>query len=95
MYKKRYKKPLRTIKDGPVSQTSFSNWFLGNLAPPVSNLSFSLSFSLSLPLLFWLNSQLEGGGSPHLLTCPGKKPLERGSPRRGTLRYSSGHWWPT
>ena len=34
---KRYKKPLQTIKDGPVSQTSFSNWFLGNLAPLMSN----------------------------------------------------------
>ena len=64
--KKKYKKPFQTIKDGPVSQTSFSNWFLGNLAPPVS-----LSFSLSLPLLFRLNSHLERGGSPSLLTCPG------------------------
>ena len=27
---------------GPVSQTSFLDWFLGNLAAPVSNLSLSL-----------------------------------------------------
>ena len=66
MYNQKYKKPFWTIKDGPVSQTSFSNWFLGNLAPPVS-----LSFSLSLRLLFRLNSHLECGGSPSLLTCPG------------------------
>ena len=66
MYNKKYKRRFWTIKDGPVSQTSFSNWFLGNLAPPVS-----LSFSLSLRLLFRLNSHLECGGSPSLLTCPG------------------------
>ena len=58
MYKKRYKKPLRTIKDGPVSQTSFSNWFLGNLAPPVSNLSLFLplppsSFQAEFPSGVW------------------------------------------
>ena len=48
MYNQRLKKIFRTVKDGPVSQTSFWNWFLGNLAPPVSTSSLSLFPSLSL-----------------------------------------------
>ena len=42
MYNQKYKKLSQTIKDGPVFQTSFSNWFLGNLAPPMSTLSLFL-----------------------------------------------------
>ena len=53
MYNQKYKKLSRTIKDGTVSQTSFSNWFLGNLAPPVSTLSLSLSPSPSLSFSGW------------------------------------------
>ena len=34
MYNQKYKRLSRTIKDVPVSQTSFSNWFIGNLTPP-------------------------------------------------------------
>ena len=69
------------------------NQFLGNLAPPVSILS--LSFSLSLPLLFRLNSHLEHKGSPCLLILPGLLRLKRG----GALRLCSfgrpaGHLWP-
>ena len=46
MYNQKYKKLSWTIKDGPVSQISFSNWFLRNLAPPHVN---SLSLFLPLP----------------------------------------------
>ena len=56
MYNQKYKKPFRTMKEEPVSgRTGF---------PRVD----SLSFSLSLPLLFRLKSHLECGGSPSLLT---------------------------
>ena len=48
MYNQRFKKIFWTVKSGPVSQTSFWNWFLGNLPPPVSTSSLSLSPSLSL-----------------------------------------------
>ena len=65
-----FKKIFQKIMDGLVSQSSFSNWFLGNLAPPRINF-LSLSFSLSLTLLLRQNSHLELGGSPRLLTCPG------------------------
>ena len=75
MYNQKYKKLSRTIKDGTVSQTSFSNWFLGNLAPPVSTLSLSLSPSPSLSFSGW--------------------PLGTLSPRRDTLCYPRGCWWPT
>ena len=47
-------------------------------------------------LLFWLNSHLERGGSPSLLILPWLFKIHaRGSPRWGTLQYSSGCWWPT
>ena len=92
MYNQKYKKLSQTIKDGPVFQTSFSNWFLGNLAPPHVN-SLSLSFSLSLPLLFrlipWNTEALRV-----YLFARASKTHARGSPRRSTLRYSSGRLWP-
>ena len=43
---------------------------------------------------FWLNSHLERGCSPHLLTCPGFQAHTRRSPRRGTFQYSSGTGGP-
>ena len=54
----------------------------------------SLSFSLSVPLLLRQNSHLECEVSPRLLTCQASKTHARGSPRRGTLCYSSGCLWP-
>ena len=69
------------------------NQFLGNLAPPVSILS--LSFSLSLLLLFRLNSRLEHKSSPCLLILPGLLRPKRGDALR--LRSSGrpgGHLWP-
>ena len=93
MYKKRYKKPLRTIKDGPVSQTSFSNWFLGNLAPPVSTLSLSLSLSPSLSFSGWIPIWSVEARQVYLLALASKTHA-RGSPRRGILRYSNGCRWP-
>ena len=58
--------------------------------PPRVN---SLSFSLSLPLFFrlipWNTEAL------HVyLFARASKTHTRGSPRRGTLCYSSGHLWP-
>ena len=47
-YNQKVKKGFQTIKDGPVSQTSFSNWFLGNLTPPMASLSLSLFLCLPL-----------------------------------------------
>ena len=53
----------------------------------------SLSFSLSLPLLFRLipwNAE-----ALHVyLFAQASKTHTRGSPRQGTLRYSSGCLWP-
>ena len=92
MYNQKYKKLSQTIKDGPVFQTSFSNWFLGNLAPPHVN-SLSLSFSLSLPLLFRLIPWYAEAHWVYLLALASKTHT-RGSPRWGTLHYSSGHRWP-
>ena len=80
---RKYKKLSWTIKNGPVSgKTGF---------PHVDSLS--LSFSLSLPLLFRLNSHLDRGGSRLLIALASKTHVRR-SLRRGTLRYSSGPQWP-
>ena len=54
MYNQRCKKLFRTIEDGSASQTSFSKWFLGNLAPPMSTSSLSLSPSPSLSFSGWI-----------------------------------------
>ena len=59
MYNQKYKRPFQTIKDGPVTgKTGFLH-------------VKSFSLSLSLPLLFRLNSHLGHGGSLSLITCPG------------------------
>ena len=50
---------------------------------------------LSCSPFLWLNSHLERGCSPCLLTCPGFKAHARRSSRRGTFRYSSGTGGPT
>ena len=65
---------------------------LERLVFPVSNLS--LSFSLSLPLLLRL-IPIWGVEAHHVyLLALASKIHERGSPRRGTLRYSNRHQWP-
>ena len=53
----------------------------------------TLSFSLSLPLLFRL---IPWNAEPlHVyLFAQASKTHTRGSPRQGTLRYSSGCLWP-
>ena len=50
---------------------------------------------LSCSLFFWLNSHLEHGCLPCLLTCPGFQAQARRSPKRGTFQYSSGAGGPT
>ena len=64
---------------------------LGRLVSPVSTLS--LSFSLSLPLLFRLIPWSAEALRVYLL-APASKTHVRASPRQGTLRYSSGRLWP-
>ena len=54
----------------------------------------SLSLFLSLPPSLFQADPLEGEGSPVYLFARASKTHERGSPRRGTLRYSNGRWWP-
>ena len=69
------------------------NQFLGNLAPPVSILS--LSFSLSLLLLFRLNSRLEHKSSPCLLILPGLLRPKRGDALHlRSFRRLGGCLWP-
>ena len=65
--------------------------FLGNLAPPASTLS--PFFSLSLPLFFRLIPWNTEALCIHFSARASKTPV-RGSPRGGTLCYSSGHLWP-
>ena len=84
MYNQKYKKPLWTIEDGPVpGKTGFHRVD-----------SLSLSFSLSLPLLFRLIPWNAEALCVYLF-APASKTHGRGSPRQGTLRYASGHRWPT
>ena len=66
--------------------------FLGNLAPPASTLS--PFFSLSLPLFFRLIPWNTEALCIHFSARASKTPV-RGSPRQGTLRYSSRCLWPT
>ena len=42
--------------------------------------------------IFWLNSHLGAEARHVYLLAPSSKIRERGSPRRGTLRYSNGRW---
>ena len=53
----------------------------------------SLSFSLSLPLFFRLIPWNAEAHQVYLL-AQASETHARGSPRRGTLRYSSGCLWP-
>ena len=72
----------------PASQTGFlETW------PPLCQISLSLSFSLSLPLLFRL---IPWNAEAHrvFLFALASKTHMRGSPRRGTLHYSSRRRWP-
>ena len=93
MYKIRYKKPLQTIKDGPVSQPSFLNWFLGILAPPLSN--FSLSLSPSPSLSFSGRIPIWSVEAHHVyLSALASKTHTRESLMQGNPCYSSGRWWP-
>ena len=82
MYKQKYKKNLGTIEGGSVmGKTDF---------PHVK----SLSLSLSLPLLFRLNSHLcVESGHVYLLALASKTHV-KGSPRQGILCYSNRHRWP-
>ena len=54
----------------------------------------SLSFSLSLPLFFRLINWNAEALRVYLF-AQASKTHARGSPRQGTLRYSSGCQWPT
>ena len=82
MYKQKHKKNLWTIEGGPVTgKTCF---------PRVK----SLSLSLSLPLLFRLNSHLCMEAGHVYLLALASKTHAKGSPRWGILRYSNGHQWP-
>lgn len=65
--------------------------FCTSLAFPVSTLS--LSFFLSLPLFFRLIPLNTEALRVYLFTRASKTHM-RGSPRQGTLHYSSGHLWP-
>ena len=62
------------------------NQFLGNLASPVSSF---LSYSI-----FWLIPIWSIEAHRVYLFAWASKTHARGSPRRGTLRYSSGCLWP-
>ena len=63
--------------------------FCTSLASPVSTLSFSLSLPLLFRLIPWNTEAL------HVyLFAQASKTHARGSPRQGTLRYSSGSLWP-
>ena len=62
------------------------NQFLRNLASPVS---FFLSYSV-----FWLIPFWSIEAHRVYLFAWTSKTHARGSPRRGTLCYSSGHLWP-
>ena len=73
----------------PASRTGFLEIWL-----PLFRLSLSLSFSLSLPLLFRLIPWNTEALHVYLFARASKTHV-RGNPRRGTLRYSSGHQWPT
>ena len=66
--------------------------FLHKLGLP-SDDSLSLSFSFSLPLLFRLIPWNMEAHQVYLFALASKT-HERGSPRWGTLRYSSRHRWP-
>ena len=67
--------------------------FLHKLGLPHVN-SLSLSFSLSLPLFFRLIPWNTEAVFVHF-SARASKTHVRGSPRWGTLRYSSGRLWPT
>ena len=62
------------------------NQFLRNLASPMS---FFLSYSI-----FWLIPIWSIEAHHVYLVAWASKTHERGSPRRGTLSYSSGRLWP-
>ena len=66
--------------------------FLHKLGLP-SDDSLSLSFSFSLPLLFRLIPWNVEAHQVYLL-AQASETHARGSPRRGTLRYSSRRLWP-
>ena len=93
MYNQRFKKIFQTIMDGPVSQTSFSNWFLGNLATAVSTSSLSLSPSPSLSFSGRIPIYSMEAHDFYLLAVYSKTHV-RESPRQGTFCYSSGRQWP-
>ena len=93
MYNQRYKKLFQTIKDGPASQTSFSNCFLGNLASLGLTTSLALSPSPSLSFLGWIPIWSMEAHYVYLLALASKTEA-RGSPERDTLCYSRRHLWP-
>ena len=73
----------------PASRTGVLEIWL-----PQCRLSLSLSFSLSLPLLFSVSLHLERESHHVYLVALASKTHMRGSPRRGTLRYSGRGQWP-
>ena len=93
MYNQKFEKPFWTIKHGPVSKTSFSNLFLGNLALPMSTSSLSLSASPSLSFSVGIPIRSRAAHHVYLLVLDSKSHA-RGSPRVGSLCYSSGRRWP-
>ena len=77
--------PLRTTKSIKVDlENKETDLFLERLVTPVSSFSFS----------GWIPIRSVEAHHVYLLALASKTHV-RGSPRRGTLHYSSGRWWPT
>ena len=85
LYNQKYKRPFWTIEDASVTgKTGF---------PRVESLSLPFSPSPSLSFSGWIPIWSMEAHQIYLLALASKT-NERGSPRRGTLRYSNRRQWP-